>query len=222
MPKADLPAMVEFLQKRKDWENPEFEPYKPIGFDGSLTTLDLEDGQSEEICWGWNPRRIENSMESHTLLSQMHKMLNRKVKNPGGMWLEGVACAMSSRGWAVGANFSPAVWNIIESQAFQEWLPTINENIQKWWEDQTWSRQRAQYTTVFDGRDGPTLQVYQPAGNGLWICGCRNDSYSQQYQITDHNTDTPLLALGHVVSLCTILKFCRQIAPSSSIDKLTI
>lgn len=215
--KKELPAIADVLTKQKTketWHNPGFESEYctnySIGFNQSLRSFDLPNDDSEEIRFGWNPRSIETSMETHGHLTRTQELISGfKKENPDGMWLESFV-GVANSGWLVGANFSSEVWDVIESSVFREQLPAINEDIQKWWEDQSWTRQRSQYTTVFNGRDGPTVQVYQPAGNGLWIAGSRNSS--DPYQITDHNTDTGFLALGHIVSLCTILKHCKQIA----------
>jgi hypothetical protein len=118
----------------------------------------------------------------------------------------------ATNGWYVGANFGAGVWDIIESPKFTPLLPKINADIRKWWEDQSGRKEWAQYTTVFDGKDGLTLQVYQPGSKGLWIAGSRNSCNScGLYQLVDHNTDSWRDAIAHVLSLSIVLKYCREL-----------
>lgn len=208
----DLPKFSEMLLKTplaKDWYNPELDIWPPVGFDNALSILN-KNIEDPEVKLAWNPRKMTESMRSHYLLMKIAKygLPKSDIDLPGAN-LE-VSTVETHNGWGVHANLSAAAWDEIEKPEFQEIVPQISRDIRNWWEDQTGHEERAQYLTVRKGKDGVVLMVYQPCGNGLWIDGCRHVPIGVgEHQFHDHNTDTAFQALGHVVSLCTVLKYCR-------------
>jgi hypothetical protein len=172
----------------ESWENLDFDPWKPMGFGGSLRVLD-KDPLEPEIKLAWSPGILSNAMVSHSLLMRGKETFGEEVKNSGALE---VYLAKTSSGWCLQADFGDDIWDVIECPEFTEVLPKINAEIRFWWEDQSGMPRPGQYATVFDGQCGPTLQVYQPRGDGLWVAGSRNRRTGgcSQRQLTDHNTDS--------------------------------
>lgn len=191
------------------WRNPEFEEYHSLGYDDSLRQI--ESKNAGEMVLSWDPRKTSSIKSAGKITSIIHMLLlrpNEVLARDTGMNME-IHAGQSDDHWFVFANFSPKVWDVIESERFNEILPAINSDIERWWDDQTGRKHTSKYVTVFDGRDGPTLQVYQPDGSGLWVSGSRK--INDGYQIHDHNTDTGFQAMSHVIALCTILKHVRTL-----------
>lgn len=188
------------------WCNLDLERFRSFGLNDSLY-VETKDDNDPVVRLLWRPDRLADALKSIGWLMKLASFIgtrpNTAVQGDG---LE-VYPIRSDNGWTVYANFGGSIWDIIEDQEFQEQLPQINADIRKWWEDHNGEVTLGQYTTVFRGKDGPTLQVYQPSGSGLWICGCRLSNY--EYQFVDHNTDHYVQAFSHVISLCIILKHCR-------------
>lgn len=213
----DLEKASKFLQtsivveqeKNKRWHL-DLGRYHPFGLEGSMCFLD-KDLDVEEIKIGWYPGRLRDAMITHYYLSRAISFDSDVSDSPAlsGDFLE-VMASQSSQGWCVGANFGNDIWDVIENPIFSDLLPQINADIRNWWQDDSGSEMLGQYTTVFNGREGLTLQVYQPTGNGLWIVGSRKIDGCYGYQFMDHNTDTSHQAFAHILSLCIILKHCRD------------
>lgn len=218
IPRVILEKVVELLlvsSLAKDWENKEFDHSAPTGCTGFGNSLYIEtkDESDPEVKLIWYPHRLAKALDSAWLLQKIAYVLKYdnpswKSLNPGLMSLEVSAGESSGPGWFARANFSEAVWDVIESPSFPGLIPAINRDIQNWWEDQRGCRVRGQYLTFFQGRDGPTIHVYQPDGNGLWIEGSRQTN--TDYQLCDHNTDCFRHAFIHVLSLCIVLDHCRR------------
>ncbi len=209
-----LADLIENIGKRiprtmpGNWTNPELERSNPMGISESLSILDPTETGSLKLCW--DPLKLAEAMISHNLLMWSQAVLEEQKNRP--LFQLGLELEVGrSTGWYVHANFGSEVWERIKTSDFVASLPRINREIRTWWEDQTGRTQWGQYTTLFEGVDGLTLQVLQPSGGGgLWIAGAQEKS-SSGYELHDHNTDTFSQAFAHIYSLCTILKYCRKI-----------
>ncbi len=214
-----LLKVVKESNLKKEWENIDLDgPGSLLGIGGALVLLDRYGEEKSEVKIGMVPRAIEDAVESASILfgadSHCEAVDETKSGKPSEQPLVpeaslAVRFARATNGWCVRADFTAAVWNVIESLSMNDLLPAINADQRKWWEDQSGLATPAQYTTVFTGRRGRTIQVYQPKGNGLLIAGSRQTDGLSESQITDRHTDTAYLAFGHIISLCTILKHCR-------------
>jgi hypothetical protein len=220
LPHQDFDRLVRLVGRmlaeirRGEWENADVGP-SSIGTTGIERCFRLLPTPNDtEICLGWVPNKLEWALHSLGLLMEAASYEARDKKqfpahNPE-LTLE-VCPTRSTNGWLVRANLSDQVWEVIEGPVFPALLPRINSFIQKWQEDQTGQQSFSEYTTLFGGRDGPTLQIYQPVSNGLWIVGCRTrDQVCSGWQFTDHNTDTARQAFAHIISLCAVLHYCRE------------
>jgi hypothetical protein len=172
-----------------------------------------EDQEQEMLCLGWNLQNGADSFDSISrllhILWVMQESAPSIARSRDFMGLT-VHITRTTNGYGVGANFSEAVWELIESPFYmfeQIELPLINREIQCAFEEKVNKPVPGQYATIFEGRDGATLQILQPHGSGVWIAGSHKKAF--EYQLTDHNTDTSLQALMHVIGLCTVLKYCR-------------
>lgn len=197
------------LGKEEDWQL-DINSYSRFGLDRCMNFLE-NDLEAPEIKIGWNPKKIYQAIETHCHLARKASFGSsfEETRNLSGDFLE-VMASHCENGWFVAANFGTDIWDVIENPAFRKLLPQINSNIQKWWQDMYGSKMDGQYSTVFNGRCGLVLQVYQPLGNGLWIAGDRQFDGCSDYQFTSHNTDTSQQAFSHILSLCIILKYCRE------------
>jgi len=204
-----LLALLSSSPVSEGWENFELDPWKPMGFNGSFQIL-TKDQAEPEIKLAWYPGRLSDALVSHGLLMRGMASFTEKGKSPRALE---VFSAKTSSDWHLQADFGDDIWDVIESSDFAKILPKINAEIRSWWEDQSGVPELGQYTIVFGGRNGPTLQVYQPRGSGLWICGSRHGGSS--HQLTDHNTDSSRDCFAHVLSLCMILKHCRAVIESA-------
>lgn len=189
-------------------------PWRRCGSNDCLHRLqDLEKGKEDFVYLGWNPRKVEDTVKSISQLFFALRVIDEQ-QFPLFDCLENAALQVTvsytSGGYAVRADFTPAVWNVIEEGHFEKaLLPAINQDLRRWFEEGDNCSKPGQYGTVFDGKNGLTLSFYQPTGNGLWIAGSRS-SMDQVHQLTDHNTDHAIEALGHIIALCIVLKHCRQ------------
>ncbi len=185
----------------------------PFGVDEALRPNFYGD-KEEALKVIWIPGKLEGAMLSHEILRQCASLLEPQSPLPVDdktLTLEVAVGRSGSDGWYVHARFSAPVWDVIEGPFFPEILPHINREIRDWWEDYNGWRGKRECTTLFKGRDGPTLQIYQSSGNGLWIAGSRKDrELGQEFQFYDHNTDYHAQAFAHIIGLCFVLKHCRQ------------
>lgn len=216
--RQDLISIIDEIrgleQYQDSWANLDYPDYlnRPTGFDSALWPIPADHHSLEaNVRLGWRPGKLGAAIRSHQLIWHMASSRGMQASQPelGESNLYLIA-GPTANGWFVQASFGNPIWDVIERSDFIGLLPQINADIRSWCEDQSGTREDGQYTTVFTGRDGPTLQVYQPDGDGLWIVGSRQHSNSSGYQLTDHNTDCATHATAHIVSLCTILKYCRR------------
>jgi hypothetical protein len=178
-----------------------------------------EDQEQEMLCLGWNLQNGADSFDSISrllhILWVMQESAPSIARSRDFMGLT-VHITRTTNGYGVGANFSEAVWELIESPFYmfeQIELPLINREIQCAFEEKVNKPVPGQYATIFEGRDGATLQILQPHGSGVWIAGSHKKAF--EYQLTDHNTDTSLQALMHVIGLCTVRTHARRLRRGS-------
>lgn len=216
--RQDLISIIDEIrgleQYQDAWANLDYPDYlnRPMGFDSALWPI-----HADSLCLGpdvrlaWRPGKIGAAIRSYQLLYQIARSRGMQASQAdmGERNLYLIA-GPATDNWFVQASFGHQIWDVIERPDFSDLLPVINADIRCWCEDQSGTLELGRYTTVFAGRDGLTLQVHQPDGNGLWIVGSRRHSNSSGYQLTDHNTDCASHAMAHIVSLCTILKHCRR------------
>lgn len=228
--RKDLEHAVELLKKRQerlleqgkdkeeDWGNLDLNLWHPFGLDRSMRFLTKEP-DAPEVKLGWNPNSLPQAMETHYFLATKASVGTsfEEKRDLTGDFLDISASPSSGQGWFVRANFGDVIWDVIENPAFPEMLPQINSDIQKWWQDMYGSEMSAQYATRPLGRNGPVLSIYQPIGSGLWIAGDRQIEGLSGYQLHDHNTDTGYQAFAHVLSLCIILKHCRDFIAKNAV-----
>lgn len=218
IPRSAVPGLISTIQnfhedvRQGTWENPDFDtnPWRPTGLDGSFHVLQNESENEIRLCW--RPNKLRGCLHSLQLLHLTNPEVSSAADKPTlqDQILE-IAVDSLDPEWGISANFGDPIWGVIEQETFeQSILPAINVEIRSWWEDLANSPQQGEYGTVFNGKDGLTLQIYQPCGDGLWISGSRGDRCSK-YQLNDHNTDTALQAFAHVLSLCFVLKHCRAV-----------
>lgn len=207
---------MELISRSPDfgrWKNLEVDVWHPFGLDGAFRYV--HEGPEKEAVLGWDPRDPENAMLSHHLLAKCLSVIKAGEStgednaDEKGMSLE-VYPGKTSDGWFVQANLSDAVWDVIEGPVFVKIVDKINGDICRWWEDQNGRSESGRYVILFDGKDGPTLQINQPGSGGTWIVGSRLSNNTSGYQFSDHNTDWYLQALSHIVSLCFVLDHCKK------------
>jgi hypothetical protein len=190
-----------------------YDPWKRSGIGQCARRLQEREKERGDIyCLGWNPLKNAECIRSMAQLSFILRQVGEEPF-PIPEWL-GLSMSISSHpnGYAMGADFTDATWDVIESGSFSETvLSSINRDIRCWFEERVNYPVEGQYGSLFRGLDGPTLQIYQPSSNGVWISGSRKCG-AGSHQLTDHNTDTPDDAMGHVIGLCTVLKHCRECA----------
>ncbi|MFA6081862.1 MAG: hypothetical protein WC773_00390 [Patescibacteria group bacterium] len=187
-------------------------PWASTGI-GGRTIRRLRDLESNGlVCLGWRRYELVKCVDSMVLLSYaLWPVLvgQYEMARPNNAGLQ-VDINEITRGYRVAANFDPVVWDVIEHAGFKGLLPAINTHIRHWFEEFADGREDGQYTTVFNGKDGPTLMFYPPStSRGVWISGSREPGIDG-HQLYDHNTDGALDVMGHLVALCTVLDHCRK------------
>lgn len=201
-----LVKKVDKLGDKFKWDNPEFDRPFLFGFERSLSILNQNDEADPLATIIWSPQRLGLALESVSYLLKIARALDLPQRDDGSD-LEIEGGQSSGDGWFVRANFSPVIWDVIESCEFKSLLPAINTDIRCWWEEASTFPRSEQYASLFNGNDGLNLQVMQLGGHGLWIVGSRKARLG--YQFCDHNTDCAFHAMSHVQALCIILKHCR-------------
>jgi|GEM_PF-5540334 len=194
-----------------EWESPNFLDDRRMrtGVSHSLINYGYDDGPMVRL--GWHPQHLADAMKSISILDRFALRKGESFTEPA---LE-ILAHPTPNGWVVKANFGDPVWDVIESERFAHDLSQINKKIKTFWEDATNKDESAQFASMSVGINGPTLQVYHPGSQGLWIAGARNHSGVGSFQMCDHNTVSAEDAFAHIYALCVILEHCRTLLPQS-------
>ncbi|MBP9855936.1 MAG: hypothetical protein KBC48_01335 [Candidatus Pacebacteria bacterium] len=207
IPRDILENSMDMLQKSsrgENWENFDLNHYRPLGIKNCFRIISEQD--EFKVKLSWLSHHLADALRSHGLLMLCAAELMTKDRSGAGLEIHS---AQISNGWCLQANLGDQIWDVMESPKISEILPQINSEIRTWWEDQEGVARHGQYAIIFSGKDGLTLQINQPTGNGVWVAGSRKSDNTNQ--ITDHNTDTSFQCFAHVLSLCVVLKHCRKV-----------
>lgn len=207
IPKLGNTATWRFLAS-DSWVGLDFDKDNRTGLDQSLICLNQPNYGEEpgDIQLGWDPGKIESAMQSLNILDVCLPYSERS-RRPDSADLV-VSISMRERGWNVLANFGEPIWDVIEQPFFVELLPEINVDLRRFWEVQSGRERPGQYTTVFDGLHGKTIQVCLPSTNCPTLSGSRN--HTGEYQMRNEYADSVRDAHTLVFSLGLILNSCRQ------------
>lgn len=179
------------------------------GYFGSLCRLEAMETPGT-VCLGWNP----NSQYAFDSIKRLQWALEYlKGESLSIDRQDGLPCMSISlvSGFDVCADLETEVWDIVESGEFATVLvPLINRDIQLWYENLTNRPCSHVALAALLGPSETHIQIKHPDLDGILIGGGRNPK-GNSHQLTDHNTDTLAQAIDHVVSLCYLLKRCREV-----------
>lgn len=220
MPRAlfqQCAAMIDRSAFSKDWYYSSDHHNLRSGINGSLRLLNPYQA-TEEVRLGWLPNRLADASRSHGQLMMVARAISADEEIDFDNGKTGrdlvVDCGIGASGWYNKANFGDEVWDVIEGPLFPDLLAgDISTAVGLWYEDHRGIEKRRPTGTLFEGRDGLTLQLDQDASHGTWIVGQRKTHFLADHQFHDHNTDCLEDVLGHIFSLCTVLKYCRAVLP---------